>query len=91
VLVLATFWAWETLRYAMERWASWLFQTTRPIHPLVVAGFTVFFTYPDVLLGLAAAGTVGLLIGTVDRVLSGPQVPIPVPRRSRGGGLPPLP
>jgi hypothetical protein len=91
VLVLATFWAWETLRFAMERWASWVFISTRPLHPLLVAGFTVYFSWPDVLFGLAAAGAVGILVGLVDRFLSSPSAPAMVVPRRRGGGLPPLP
>lgn len=91
-VVLAVFWAWSTFRYAFERLASPLFSATRVFHPLLVAGGTVYFCWPDTVMGLAAAGAVGLLVATTDRLFQNRAVtPVRAIGRRTGQGLPDLP
>jgi hypothetical protein len=91
LLVLATFWAWETVRYPVERYAGQLFSYSRPLHPLIVAAFPLYVLWPDWVAGLGVAGATGLAVGLVDRYLGsgGPAVPVQLPRRRNS--LPPLP
>lgn len=92
LLVLATFFVWETLRYIAERYISGIFTTTRPLHPFLVAGLPFYVLWPDWVAALGVAGAVGLLVGVADKWLSPVStVPQYVPRTQRAGGLPPLP
>ena len=94
LLLLATFWGWETLRYALEQYLPSLFQSTRALHPLVVAVLPTWVLWPNWVAGIAVAGATGLLVATADRFLS-PSTsstrPTVLPRRRPGGGLPSLP
>jgi hypothetical protein len=91
-LVLTSFWLWATVRYPFERYASRIFDLTRPVHPLAVAVLPLVYLWPDWIKALAVAGVTGLLIAFTDRVFD-TSVPTPVqlPRRRNVGGLPPLP
>lgn len=92
LLLFATFWAWETLRFALEAWAPRFFALSRPIHPLVVASLPLYVLWPRWVPALAVAGVCGLLVAFVDRVMAGTNVtPVTLPRRRSSGGLPPLP
>lgn len=89
-VLLATFWAWATVRYIAEPLVPRGFAVTRPAHPLVVAALPLYLYWPDWVLALAVAGGVGLLTAVVDRFLIPPSAPTVLPRRRRGG-LPSLP
>lgn len=92
LILLATFWAWETLRFAMESYLSRWFALSRPVHPLLVASLPLWVLWPDWVAALAVAGATGLLVAVVDRVFSAARTsPVVVPRPRRQGGLPPLP
>jgi hypothetical protein len=94
LVLLATFWAWETLRYILERYAGPVFSATRPLHPFVVAALPLYILWPDWVAALAVAGAAGLLVAVVDRALVGePAQQLQIPRRRglRGDGLPPMP
>lgn len=92
LLGLATFYLWETIRFAVERYAPAVFNATRVVHPLVVASFPLAVLWPDWIAGLAVSGGVGLLVAIVDRWLgSAPARPVVIPRRRSRGGLPDLP
>lgn len=92
LLLLATFWIWETVRYALERYASSIFDATRALHPLLVAAVPLGVLWPDWVSALAVAGGAGLLVAVVDRWIGGSSQPMIVPRgRSRSRGLPSLP
>lgn len=91
--LFATFWAWETLRFTLERYAGAAFTATRPLHPLVVASLPLYILWPDWVAALGVAGATGLLVAVVDRALvveATPQLPVSRRRRTQGG-LPPLP
>lgn len=91
LVLLATFWAWETVRFGLETYASHLFSNTRVVHPLLVAALPLYILWPDWVSALGVAGAVGLLVAVVDRVfMAEPVHQLPIPRR-RTGGLPPLP
>ena len=92
LVLLATFWMWETFRYLLERYAANIFAATRPIHPFLVAFVPGYLLWPRWVAALGVAGAVGILVGLVDRYLAPPPVPNYVPvRRSLRDGLPPLP
>jgi membrane protein implicated in regulation of membrane protease activity len=92
LLVLATFWAWETLRYALEHLTPAVFASTRILHPLAVAVLPLVVLWPEWVDALAVAGATGILVGVMDQFFghSAPQ-PVPFQRTRRSGGLPPLP
>ncbi len=91
LVLLATFWAWETLRYAVESVAPRLVAMTRPLHGIIAAVLPLCVLWPDWVAALAVAGATGLLVAWTDRVFTPtPVAPISIPRR-RQGGLPPLP
>jgi hypothetical protein len=89
LLVLSTFWLWETIRYTAERFIPAVFDATRPVHPLVVAAWPVAVLWPDAVSALGVAGATGLLVAATDRWFAGP--PVVIPRRRSRGGLPNLP
>lgn len=90
--LFATFWAWETLRFAAEQYLSSAFSATRALHPLVVAALPLYVLWPDWVAALGVAGATGLLVALVDRFLAGLPEPVVIPRqRSSNLGLPPLP
>lgn len=93
LLVLATFFVWESLRYAAEQYASSVFTATRAVHPILVAALPLYVLWPDWVWALGVAGAVGLLVGIADKWLSPAPTPAPmyVPRGRSSGGLPPLP
>lgn len=88
---LATFYLWETVRFAVERYAPSVFNATRVVHPLVVAAFPLAVLWPDWIAALGVAGAVGLLVAVVDRWMGQPSQSVMLPRRRTRGGLPPLP
>lgn len=93
LIVLATFWCWETARYALERYLPSAFAATRALHPVVVALLPLGLLWPEWVTALALAGATGLLVALVDRFVAGGSsspAPVVLPRR-RTGGLPPLP
>lgn len=90
-LLLATFWVWETVRYAAERYAETVFDATRAVHPLLVAALPLVVLWPDWVDALAVAAGVGLLHLFVQRALGLASPPQVVMQRPRRGGLPPLP
>ncbi len=91
LLTLATFWLWETVRYAAESFIPQIFSATRPLHPLVVAAAPLLVLWPEWVQALAVAAAVGILHLAVEKYLApDTATPIQLPRR-RGGGLPPLP
>lgn len=89
-VLLATFWAWETVRYIADTYAPNVFAATRPAHPLAVAAFPVVVFWPDWITGLAVAAGVGILHLLVERFLV-KDYPVPVQLPRNRGGLPPLP
>lgn len=96
VLALATFWAWETVRFIWEQYAPGSYSVARPIQPLVVAAIAVaagnHYDRSGILLGLAVAGFVGILHVVVQWIASrSPTNPVAVPLRRPRAGLPPLP
>lgn len=88
LLVFATFFLWETLRLPLERYAEWIFDLSRPVHPLVVAVLPLVVLWPEWITALAVGGVVGLLVAAVDRFLGTPPQPVALTRRR---GLPPFP
>jgi hypothetical protein len=92
LLVFATFFVWETLRYALENFASGVFSATRVLHPLLVAALPLYVLWPDWVSALGVAGLTGVVVALADRLFSTPAAtPLPIPRRRSTGGLPPLP
>ena len=92
LLLLATFFAWESVRYAAERYLSGVFVATRPLHPVLVAALPLYVLWPDWVAALGIAGATGLLVGVADKWFDGsPDVPQYVPRTRSFGQLPPLP
>lgn len=91
LVLLANFWAWETVRYAMEDLVPNVFRVTRFLHPFAVAVLPLLVLWPSWIPALAVAGATGLLVALVDKHMGvGQATPIQVPRRNQGG-LPPLP
>lgn len=92
LVVLATFWVWETVRAIVERFAPAVFSLTRPVHPILAALLPLYVLWPNWVAALAVAGIVGLLVATVDRLFgSTPMQQVQIPRRRTAKGLPPLP
>lgn len=92
LILLATFWAWETLRFVLETYAGRVFSLTRPVHPLVVAALPLYVLWPDWVAALGVAGATGLLVVWTERLfVSEPVQQVQVPRRRQPGSLPPLP
>lgn len=92
LLTLATFFLWSSIRYPAERYVGSYFDTTRVLHPLVVAALPLVVLWPEWVPALAVAGLVGLLVGVTDKYFGGPSptaTPFQVNRRR--SGLPPLP
>lgn len=90
--LFATFWAWESLRYAVESFAPRVFAGTRVLHPLAVAALPLYILWPNWVAALAVAGAVGLLVAVVDKTfMAPPPQQLQVPRRRSQQGLPPLP
>ena len=91
LILLATFWAWETLRYAVESVAPRVVAATRPLHGVIAAALPLYVLWPNWVAALAVAGATGLLVAWTDRAFgNSAPTPISIPRRDRGG-LPPLP
>jgi hypothetical protein len=92
LLVLATFFVWQTIRFAAEALASRVFTATRPAHPLLVVSLPLYVLWPHWIAALGVAGATALLVALSDRLFnSSPAVPIPLPRTRTRGSLPPLP
>lgn len=89
--MLATFWAWMTIRYAVEAFLPRVFELTRVVHPLIVAAFPLMWLWPDVVSALGVAGATGILIVIVERSIGGGGAPVQMSRTQRRGGLPALP
>jgi hypothetical protein len=92
LVVLATFWVWESFRALMERFLPEVFALARPVHPILAAALPLYLLWPDWVAALAVAGVVGLLVAAADRIFgSTPVQELPVPRRRSSGRLPRLP
>jgi membrane protein implicated in regulation of membrane protease activity len=92
LIILATFWVWETFRAVMERFLPSVFALARPAHPILAAALPLYLLWPEWVSALAVAAVVGLMVVTVDRLFN--TTPIEAyqrPRRSMTGGLPRLP
>ncbi len=93
VLMVAVFWAWETLRYALQTYLPNLFSLSRPVHPLIVLALPLWLLWPDWVPAMAVAGAVAILHVVMERLgqeTSG-GTPIQLRRRQQRGGLPDLP
>lgn len=91
LLIFATFWAWETLRFILQSYVSTLFDLTRSLHPFLVAALPLWVLWPDWISALAVAGATGILHLLVERFLI-PMSAAPMSfGRRRPRGLPPLP
>jgi membrane protein implicated in regulation of membrane protease activity len=91
LLVLATFFVWETARFAAETYAPGHFATTRVVHPLLVAALPLAVLWPEWVTALGVAGASGLLVAVVDRFVAPSAPPAILPRGTTRHGLPPLP
>lgn len=92
LVILATFWVWETFRALMESFLPLVFAVTRPVHPLFAAALPLYLLWPEWVSALAVAGAVGIMVAAVDRVFNTPHIETyQRPRRSRERGLPTLP
>ena len=91
VVALATFWAWETVRFALSEYAPGVLASTGAAHPLVVAALPLYLLWPDWVSALAVAGLVGLIHLTASRYMPDPTPVYPQRQPGRRGGLPPLP
>jgi hypothetical protein len=93
LLTLALFWAWVSLRFALEGLLpSQVYDLSRFVHPLIVFAIA-WVCYPHVIPAAAASGATGLLVAVCDRFFgtgAATATPVTIPRRRRGG-LPPLP
>lgn len=58
---LATFWAWETLRYSAQAFIPKVFEVTRPLHPFIVLALPLYVLWPRWVDAAAVAALVGLL------------------------------
>lgn len=92
LIILATFWVWETFRALMERFLPDVFTMARPVHPILAAALPLYLLWPNWVAALAVAAVVGLMVAVVDRAMN--TTPIEAyqrPRKSAGSGLPRLP
>jgi hypothetical protein len=92
LFVLATFWVWETVRYAFESFLPVWFGATRFAHPLLVAAMALAMVYPGYVYAMAIAGSVGLLHLVAERLGGAASaLPVMVSRARSRNALPPLP
>lgn len=92
LVIFATFWAWETFRALLERFAPVIFTLSRPVHPVLAAVLPLVVLWPHWIPALAVAGVVCLMVAGVDKVFnSTPVTAFQSQKRPEFGGLPRLP
>lgn len=69
LVTLASFWIWETFRYAAQTLVitATVFDATRFLHPFLVLAFPLWYFWPDFVTAAAVSAMVGLLHQGVER------------------------